>query len=73
MLNKVLSTLGLAAGVIGAFMVASNTGLFLFGYILFFTSSTAWIIYAARTKQMNLLVMNVIFGAINALGIYNFS
>jgi hypothetical protein len=73
MLNKVLSSLGLMAGVIGAFMVASNTGLFLFGYLLFFSSSTAWIIYAARTKQMNLLIMNIIFGVINAMGIYNFS
>jgi hypothetical protein len=73
MLDKVLSTLGLAAGVIGALMVASNTGLFLFGYLLFFSSSTAWIIYAARTKQMNLLIMNIIFGVINAMGIYNFS
>jgi hypothetical protein len=61
------------AGVIGAFMVASNAGLFLFGYLLFFSSSTAWIIYAARTKQMNLLIMNIIFGVINAMGIYNFS
>lgn len=73
MLNKVLSTLGLLAGVIGAFIVASNAGLFLFGYILFFTSSTAWVIYALRTKQHNLLIMNIIFGMINALGIYNFS
>jgi hypothetical protein len=73
MLNKVLSSLGLMAGVIGAFMVASNAGLFLFGYLLFFSSSTAWIIYAARTKQMNLLIMNIIFGVINAMGIYNFS
>ncbi len=73
MLNKVLGALGLSAGVIGAVMVASNTGLFLFGYLLFFTSSIAWIIYAFRTKQISLLVMNVIFGGINAMGIYNFS
>lgn len=73
MLNKVLSTIGLVAGVIGAFMVAMNSGLFVLGYSLFLTSSIAWIAYAIRTKQTNLMTMNVIFGLINALGLYNFS
>ena len=73
MINKVLSTIGLLAGIIGAIMVASNTGLFFVGYSLFFTSSTAWMIYAYRTKQYNLIIMNVIFGFINAMGLYNFA
>jgi hypothetical protein len=73
MIDKVLSTIGLWAGVIGAMMVASNTGLFVLGYTLFFTSSIAWIAYAVRSKQYNLMTMNIIFGFINAIGLYNFS
>lgn len=73
MIDKVLSTIGLWAGVIGAMMVASNTGLFFIGYTLFFLSSITWVAYAIRTKQMNLMIMNIIFGFINAIGLYNFS
>lgn len=73
MLNKVLSSIGLWAGVIGAVIVAANIGLFHVGYTLFLTSSLAWIVYAHRTKQTNLMVMNIIFSFINAMGLYNFS
>ena len=73
MLDKVLSTLGLTAGVLGALMVALNAGLFVLGYALFLTSSIAWVVYAIRSKQTNLMFMNLIFAFINALGLYNFS
>lgn len=73
MTNKVLSLIGLWVGVGGAIIVASNTNHFFIGYLLFLISSIAWIIYAFRTKQNNLLIMNIIFGFINAIGLYNFS
>jgi drug/metabolite transporter (DMT)-like permease len=71
--NKVLSTLGLWAGITGAFLVASNAGLFVLGYSLFITSSLSWVLYSIRTKQINLMVMNIVFTIINAMGLYNFS
>jgi hypothetical protein len=73
MLNKVLSALGLLAGILGALMVAMNAGLFVLGYTLFLTSSIAWVVYAYRTKQINLMIMNIVFGLINIIGLYNFS
>ncbi len=73
MFNKVLSTLGLWAGVTGAFFVASNAGLFVLGYVLFLTSSLSWVVYSIRTKQINLMIMNIVFTLINAMGLYNFS
>lgn len=71
-MNNILSTIGLITGIIGALVVASNIGMFVQGYSLFLFSSSLWIIYGVRTKQINLVILNLVFGIINAIGIYNF-
>lgn len=73
MLNKVLSSTGLVTGVLGALLIALNAGYFVMGYTLFLASSISWVVYALRTKQINLTILNTVFGIINALGLYNFS
>jgi len=71
--NNLLSKVGSLTGIIGALLVASNSGLGLAGYMLFATSSITWIIYSHRTKQKDLLQMNIVFGLINVLGLINFA
>lgn len=68
-----LSLIGSATGIAGALLIALNIGMFFLGYILFLTSSIAWVTYAAQTKQKNLLTMNVVFGLINLVGVINFA
>ena len=72
-MNKIFSTIAMITGVIGAFLIALNMNLFLLGYSLFLFSAIAWIIYALRTKQINLFLLNAVFAGINAMGLYNFS
>lgn len=72
-LDKYLSSIGLTTGVIGALFIAMNMNMFIIGYTLFLISSVAWVIYAFRTSQTNLMILNTVFGIINAIGLYNFS
>ena len=69
---KYLSFFGSSTGIIGALLIALNINMFLTGYLFFLVSSLSWIVYSYKTSQKNLLVMNIVFGVINAIGVYNF-
>jgi len=69
---KLLSTIGLLFGIGGAVLIALNIDMFVIGYILFLISSLAWVWYAISTKQLNLFLLNFVFGIINSIGLYNF-
>lgn len=71
-MNKLLSTLAMITGVIGALLIALNINMFEVGYSLFLSSSVLWVVYSVKTKQMNLLLMNIVFTAINLIGLINF-
>jgi len=72
-MTKVLSTIGTVTGITGALLVALNMNMFVLGYTLFLTSSITWVSYAFMTKQTNLLILNLTFGIINLIGLYNFT
>lgn len=59
-------------GIMGALLVALNIGLPHIGYTLFLASSILWVLYSIKTLQSNLLVMNIVFGVINVIGLVNF-
>jgi ABC-type nickel/cobalt efflux system permease component RcnA len=60
-------------GVTAALLMALNLNLFVLAYALFITSSVLWAVYAYRNNNRQLLVMNVIFSAINLVGLVRFS
>lgn len=72
MIDRILAAFGATTGITGALLIALNMDLFLLGYIIFLSSSVAWVIYAIRTAQKSLLTMNLVFGCINIIGVYNF-
>lgn len=71
-MNNVLSAIGLITGLSGSLFIALNIGLFTLGYTLFIISSVSWMIYAYKTKQSSLLVLNMWFLIVNIIGFYNF-
>lgn len=71
-MNKLLSTLAMITGVIGALLIALNINMFEVGYSLFLSSSVLWVVYSVKTKQMNLFLMNIVFTVINLIGLINF-
>lgn len=60
-------------GIIAAVLLALNIDMFLTAYILFFISASLWALYAYIVANRQLLVMNIVFVCINAMGVYNFS
>lgn len=68
----ILSSTGMILGLVGAVLVASNSGLGFLGYAIFTGSSLLWCTYAFITKQINLLITNIGFLSINVYGLYNF-
>jgi uncharacterized membrane protein len=71
-MNSMLAFAGMITGVFGALLIALNIGMFLQGYILFMISSLTWVMYALRTSQKNLLILNIVFSAVNLIGLINF-
>lgn len=69
---KLADYIGAAAGVIGASLIALNIGLGMWGYIVFIVSSTLYTWVGWKTKRKGLMIMNVIFFAINLLGVFRF-
>ncbi len=66
---KFLKLIGEIGGIIGALMVATNTGISAYGFLFFTISSIAWSIAAWRMKEYGLMRMSLAFTAINVLGI----
>lgn len=69
--TKKLAQLGMICGILGGLLVALNIAqtVGFIGYVLFTVSSIAWIIYANKTKQLELLTLNTVFLVINLVGV----
>lgn len=63
---------GTIAGIIGAILVAANSGLQFIGYFAFLTGSIAWLIVSARCKDSAGMVQWAFFSAVNLWGIINY-
>ena len=63
---------GTIFGVIGAFIIASNTGLNHLGYIFFLLSSILYIIFGIKIDNLNIIVLNIVFIIANILGLINY-
>lgn len=70
-MNNTLGWLGTITGIIGGLLVAFNFGYSKFGYIFFMVSAVSWVIQGAKNNDKTLVLLNVVFVCINALGIYH--
>jgi len=69
-LETTLETVGSVLGVAGALLIATNTDISKWGFVLFFMSAFAFM-GMAFLKHMHMFLMNqVVFQVINILGIY---
>lgn len=67
----VLKWIGTATGIIGASIVALNIDAVGIGFIFFAVSSATWAYAGWVHREMSLLVLQVVFLAIDLMGIYN--
>lgn len=66
----VLEILGTAFGLLGAFLLASNTRISRYGWIAFFVANLALIGFAVGIERYWLLTQQLGFMATSLLGIY---
>lgn len=63
----------ISGSLIGSGLIASNTGLNVFGYCLFFVSSLAGVYLLRGTNaSKSLLVVTLYYAAVNLIGIYRY-
>ena len=63
--------IGTITGIIGGLLIALKFELSKFGYIFFMMSVFCWIIQGVKNKDKALVIINIFFIFINAIGIYN--
>ena len=61
---------GTIFGVIGAALIAMNLPISGWGFVLFLVSSISWTVAGVRMRENSLVLLNVVFTAINLLGVY---
>ncbi|MAU41025.1 MAG: hypothetical protein CMF31_05320 [Kordiimonas sp.] len=66
----ILKWLGMITGALGAVWLALNLSTSGWGYTLFAVSSASWLVAGLLMKEHSLTSMNVIYFAINLMGIY---
>jgi len=71
--NNYITNTATTTGITAALLLSLNINMFLVAYMLFLTSSILWAIFAQRTSNKQLLVMNIVFSIINTIGVYNYS
>jgi nicotinamide riboside transporter PnuC len=69
-MNNKIEWVGCIGGVIGAFLVASNTTISGFGFIPFLIGAIAYMIVAYQTMNPRLFLLNAVFASANIIGIY---
>ena len=62
--------LGSLSGLLGAFLLATNTGVSGYGFVAFLVSNACWLVVGARRAMWGLLWMQLGFTATTALGLY---
>lgn len=65
-----ITWIGTITQITGAFLVAS--GIFFAGYVFFAVGACCWLIFAKRTNNNALLLLETVFLSSNFLGLYNF-
>lgn len=65
-----ITWIGTITQIIGAFLVAS--GIFFAGYVFFAIGACCWLIFAKRTDNKALMLLETVFLSSNFLGLYNF-
>jgi hypothetical protein len=69
--RKVADVSYILGSMIGAVLVASNTGHAVFGYVLFFVSSVAGVYLLKNTNASgSLMFVTLYFGVVNVFGIF---
>lgn len=58
-------------GLLGSSIIAFNIGFVWVAYIVFLISSLIWVYIASTIEEYNLMLLNIGFSLINAIGIYN--
>jgi len=71
--EKAITNTATITGITAALLMALNLNIFILAYVLFIISSVLWAIFAWRNNNKQLLVMNLIFTAINLVGLIRFS
>lgn len=66
-----LDLMGTRCGIAGSLMLASNTWVSAYGYVLFLLSSIFLLGWAIATKLNNQVKMQAVFFGVNMLGLYN--
>lgn len=67
---EIAGWIGGITGPLGAIVLALNIPISRYGYILFFTSSILMSVYAYHQNDVQVLVQNVLFSAINLVGLF---
>lgn len=68
-----LKWIGTIAGIVGAILVAANSGYQFVGYLAFFAGSIAWLIVSLRCKDRAGMVQWAFFSAVNLWGLLNYA
>jgi CHASE2 domain-containing sensor protein len=59
-------------GVLGAFLVASNSDATKWGYVVFIFSSCSTMVLTMRDSRFSIAALNGIYLCINVYGVYNY-
>lgn len=71
--NKSITNMATGTGIIAALLIALNINQFVLAYVFFLISAVLWSIFSIRDGNKQLLLMNVVFGIINMIGLIRFS
>ena len=72
-ISKKLEIIGSVTGVLGAFLLALNVTASGYGFYLFLVSSISLAVFAYKEKLNFLLAMEIVFTAVNLLGVIRWS
>lgn len=67
-----VNAFGTIFGISGALMIASDIKMELLGYTLFILSNVIWGLFAYKTSNKELFIMNLVYLIISFIGFYNF-
>lgn len=62
--------IGAVFGILGSVVLAHNSRISKYGFVLYLVSNIAWIIYAMVTSQWAILAQTLMFAVISVYGIY---
>ncbi len=67
---RVLEWSGAVFGIAGAALLASNTAISGYGFVMFFISNLFFILYGCMRQATGIVVMQLVFCVTSVLGIY---